>query len=193
MLRTIGAIVLLLILPCLFTSSSPSLYPATNCSLSITIVSGSISCSRLTQSNDTVQQLQCSDLQSALVAAAQLGSDYFTPDSSEGLNTSSCVSIAVPVGVHFITEPVHFNDANLFLFADVGGGETEDVATIHCNYTEDVDESRIFDLDYSYIDYTFYFNRSEAMSFQKLKFIGCPYPIRLDTIAAIEVYNSTFQ
>jgi hypothetical protein len=57
----------------------------------------------------------------------------------------------------------------------------------------DVDESRIFDLEYNYTDYTFYFNRSEVVSFEMVQFVGCPFPLRLDTVAAVTVSNSTFR
>ena len=194
-------IVLLIVLPYLllsWTSPSSSQSSATNCSLSITITTGGgclQSCSRLSQSdNGTVLQLQCTDLQSALAAAAEMDLNRVNSSSEdlENASVSNCVAVTVPVGVHFITKPVHFSSTNLHLFA-AGGSDSNDTATIFCNYTVDVDESRIFDLDYNYTDYTFYFNRSEAVSFEKLKFIGCPYPIRLDTVADIGVHSSTFQ
>ena len=61
------------------------------------------------------------------------------------------------------------------------------------NYTVDVIESRIFDLDYNYTDYTFYFNGSEMVTLEMVQFVGCPYPLRLDTVAAVRVHNSTFR
>ena len=56
-----------------------------------------------------------------------------------------------------------------------------------------MDESRIFDPEYNYTDYTFYFNRSEVVSFEMVQFVGCPYPLRLDTVAAVRIYNSSFR
>ena len=128
------------------------------------------------------------------LSTAEMSSNQVNNNSEdlENASVSNCVSIAIPVGVHFITEPIHFRSTNVHLFA-TEGSDSNDTATIFCNYTVDVDESRIFDPDYNYTDYTLYFNRSEAVSFEKLKFIGCPYPIRLDTVTDIGVYSSTFQ
>ena len=106
---------------------------------------------------------------------------------SEFASTSDCVSIVVPAGDHLVTAPVHFGAASVHMF---GSGERSEDVTISCNYTVDVDESRIFDLDYNYTDYTFYFNRSEVVSFEMVQFVGCPYPLRLDTVAAVMISNS---
>ena len=105
-------------------------------------------------------------------------------------NISDCVSIALPPGDHLVTAPVHFGAASVHMF---GSGESSEDVTISCNYTVDVDESRIFDLNYSYTDYTFYFNRSEVVSFEMVQFVDCPFPLRLDTVAAVTVSNSTFR
>lgn len=108
----------------------------------------------------------------------------------EQSDTSNCVSISVPPGDHLVTAPVHFGSASVYM---LGSGESSEDVTISCNYTVDVDESRILDLDYNYTDYTFYFNRSRLVSFEMVQFVGCPYPLRLDTVAAVRVHNSTFR
>ena len=180
---------LALILSAVFHSSSLEL-PENNCIRSIIVIAGGTSCSRVNQLDSQVNHTvrwQCPDLQSALLAAVDLSSDLAVPENSEQQN---CTSLAVPPGVHLISSPAQFFSSNLNMF---GTGESSDDVTIFCNYTVDVDESRIFDLNYSYTDYTFYFNRSEMVSFEGVQFVSCPYPLRLDTIATVRVANSTFR
>ena len=152
------------------------------CSTIVTITGNhSLQCTNTHQSG-TTNQWQCADLQSALMIAVEL--------EDKQQDTSNCISIAVPPGDHLVTEPVYFGAANVSIF---GTGQRSDDVTIFCNYTVDVNESWIFDLDYNYTDYTFYFNRSEVVSFEMVQFIGCPYPLRLDTVAAVTMSNSTFR
>ena len=148
-----------------------------------TVVTISANQSICTRTDALKSEWQCANLQSALVMAAKIS-------GSEFASTSDCVSIVVPAGDHLVTAPVHFGAASVHMF---GSGERSEDVTISCNYTVDVDESRIFDLDYNYTDYTFYFNRSEVVSFEMVQFVGCPYPLRLDTVAAVRIHNSTFR
>ena len=117
-------------------------------------ISNSHSTCRRTQidptQSDNIIQWQCADLQSALMMATDLGSDL-VEENSEQQNTSNCISIAVPPGDHLVAAPVHFGAASVYVF---GTGERSDDATIFCNYTVDVIESRIFDLDYNCLLYT---------------------------------------
>ena len=171
----------------LILAPTPSLQ-STSCSHSITITGGN-PCATINQNdsraNESVQW-RCPDFQSALVAAVSLSSSLVV----NTLDQQNCVSIEVPPGDHLITAPVHFGAANVSIF---GTGKQPDNATIFCNYTVDVDETRIFDPGYSYTDYTFYFNRSEVVSFEGVQFVGCPYPLRLDTVANVQVCNSIFR
>ena len=162
-----------------------------HCLQLITITGLGSSCSRGDQSDsesNATAQWQCYDLQSALAAVAELSGSESLEENQQ--NTSDCVSIAVPAGNHLATAPVHFGAASVYMF---GSGESSEDVTISCNYTVDVDESRIFDLDYNYTDYTFYFNRSEVVSFEMVQFLGCPFPLRLDTVAAVRIHNTTFR
>ena len=151
------------------------------CSMIVTIGGSNKLCARAHQSGHT-NQWQCADLQSALVMVVDI--------NGEQQNTSNCAFIMVPAGDHLVTEPVHFGAASVYMF---GSGERSEDVSISCNYTVDVDESRIFDLDYNYTDYTFYFNRSEVVSFEMVQFVGCPYPLRLDTVATVMVSDSKFR
>ena len=127
---------------------------------------------------DLVQEWRCPELQPALEVVVN------------GSISTDCVSLSVPAGDHFVTEPVHFGDMNVHF---LGQSDSSNGATIFCNYTLEVDESRVLDLNYSYTDYTFYFNNSQAVSFEQLQFVGCPYPIRVDTVADVKIHNSTFR
>ena len=168
----------------------PVLCFSPECSLVVTIGGSHNLCRRTHQSGFT-DQWRCSDLQSALMMVVELiNTERQNISNSSNYNTSNCVSIAVPAGDHLVTAPVHFGAASVYVF---GSGERSEDVTISCNYTVDVDESRIFDLDYNYTDYTFYFNRSEVVSFEMVQFVGCPYPLRIDTVAAIRISNSTFR
>ena len=178
-------ILILLSLVCLASLQSP------DCLQSITITGVGSTCSRADQSDsesNATAQWQCYDLQSALAAVVELSGVENLEESQQ--NTSDCVSIAVPAGDHLVRAPVHFGAASVHMF---GSGESSEDVTISCNYTVDVDESRIFERNYSYTDYTFYFNRSEVVSFEMVQFVGCPFPLRLDTVAAVRIHNSTFR
>ena len=135
----------------------------------------------------------CADLQTALTLAVDLTNDNGSQLENRTLDQISfteCVSVSLPTGDHFITAPVHFGAANVSIFGT--GTQTSDVS-IFCNYTVDVDESRTFDRSYNYTDYTFYFNRSEEVSLGRLQFVGCPYALKMDTVATVDVHNSTFR
>ena len=162
--------------------AQPALFFSPECPILMTIGGGQDSCIRTYQSGST-DQWQCDNLQSALMMVVEL--------YAEQQNISDCVSIAVSAGDHLITAPVHFGAVSVYVF---GSGESSEDVTISCNYTQvDVDESRIFDPEYNYTDYTFYFNRSEVVSFEMVQFVGCPYPLRLDTVAAVRISNSSFR
>ena len=159
------------------------------CSTTVIISYNQSSCQRINRSENS-KEWQCADLQSALESLVYWFGSGLANDLQAPQNTSSCISVAVPPGDHFISAPVHFNSTSVYIY---GTGESSDNATIFCNYTVDVDQSRIFDPDYSYTDYTFYFNRSEMVSFENVQFVGCPYPLRLDTVATVRVHNSLFR
>ena len=181
----------LAILTTVLTLSSLGAESSANCLQSITVDIGTdyfcshrVNQSAHQSSNDAVEWL-CPDLQSALVIAVNLS----LGPAAENSEQQDCICIAVPPGDHSISAPVHFNDASVSVFGT--GGQPDDV-TILCNYTVDVNESRIFDLDYDYTDYTFYFNRSDIVLFENVQFVGCPYPLRIDTVATVKVCGCTF-
>ena len=157
-------------------------------STSITISDSQTMCQR-TPRSDVINEWRCGNLQSALEVAEDLFVDTLF-DLTEQQCTPSCISIEVPPGDHLITTPIHFNATNVYIH---GTGEKASNVTISCNYTVDVNESRIFDMNYDYTDYTFYFNRSEIVSFENMQFVACPYPLRLDTVGTLRVHNSIFR
>ena len=135
------------------------------CSVVVTIdASNNLPCTR-THHSESTHQWQCNNLQSALMMVVDL--------TAQQQSMSDCTSIIVPAGDHLVTAPVHFGAASVYMF---GSGESSEDVTISCNYTVDVDESRIFDLNYTYTDYTFYFNRSEVVSFEMVQFVRLSLP-----------------
>ena len=123
----------------------------------------------------------CTDLQTALITITSLDLNSTSP--------VNCVTISISPGLHLITAPVHLGSANVQL---VGLGQGSDMTTVQCNYTVDVDETRIFDPEYSYVDYTVYLNRSEFFEMDSLVVVGCAYPFRLDTVQIVSVRTSIF-
>lgn len=132
--------------------------------------SDSGSCSRV------LPALRCLDLQAALLAVAKLEIE------------DACVTVNIPPGQHLITVPVHFGSTSVQLIS-----ASSSPPTLQCNYTFDVDQTRIFDPEYVYVDYTMYFNRSEHFLMENLELLGCPYPLRLDTVNTVAIKNSNFQ
>ena len=140
----------------------------------------------------------CGDLQSALDSLLNLS---FPTNSSQA---EDCVSIFIPAGdTHYITAPLFLGDISVHF---IGVSESEDVCnsagingtmlplpSISCNYTVDVDLDRVFDLNYSYIDFVLYFNQSAAVSFQNIEMTNCPYPVRVNTVDRVSIRNSLFR
>ena len=139
--------------------------------------------------DSAIDEWLCADLQSALKTAVDiLGDDNSLMESgTTQQNSSNCVQIKVPPGDHFISAPLYFGATSLYLF---GLGEGPDDVTIFCTYTVDVNESRMFDSNY---DYTFYFDRSQQVSIENVQFVGCPFPLRMDTVATVGVDQSMFR
>lgn len=181
--------ILLLFLPSAFPLPS---YQSLNCeSIIIFTALGDNCCSRSnqfdSQTNVTVAvQWQCPDLQSALTKAVNLSSGY----TAEIPERQNCVAIAVPPGDHLLKAPIYFNVSRVHIY---GSGEKSQNSSIFCNYSVNVNLTRIFDPDYVYTDYTFYFNNSEMVSFENVQLVGCPYPLRLDSIVIVRVHNSIFR
>ena len=61
----------------------------------------------------------------------------------------------------------------------VGAGEYVSVA---CNYSDDI-----------VANYTWYFHNLKSVVIQNLHFEGCPRPLRLDTIAEVEISSCSFR
>ena len=130
--------------------------------------------------NPTVQRFR--DLQSALVMIAGLEARSLSPPE----RLEECVSVHISSGHHMITAPVDFGNTTAEF---MGKGD----AIIHCNYTVEVDLERIFDPEYFYVNFTMQFVGSEYVLFDGIGFIGCPYPLRLESVRTVAIHNSTFQ
>ena len=141
---------------------------------------------QISTNSERIAAWNCADLQSALITITSLDLNSTSPPG----DTVNCVTISVPPGLHLITAPVHLGSANVQL---VGLGQGSDMTTVQCNYTVDVDETRIFDPEYSYVDYTVYLNRSEFFTMSNMDFMDCPYPFRFDTLRSVVIRNSSFE
>lgn len=141
---------------------------------------------QISTNSEPIALWNCTDLQSALITIATLDLNSTSPPG----DTANCVTINIPPGLHFITAPVHLGSTNVQL---VGLGQGSAMTTVQCDYTIDVDETRIFDPEYSYVDYTVYFNRSEYFMMSNMDFMDCPYPFRLDTLRTVVIKNTSFQ
>ena len=124
---------------------------------------------------------RCGSLQSALEFVLKLNTS---------VNSSTCISVLIPTGQHMIDSPVHLGSTSLQLIGLQNGSESP---TIYCTYRIDVDLDRLFDLDYVYLDYTLYFNRSRSVGIYNLNMFGCQFPLRLDTIGTVRIANTSFQ
>ncbi len=135
----------------------------------------------------------CLNLQSALLTASRIGLNI---SSQSGNSSGRCVTISVPPGEHYLTEPVEFGDTSIHLrgHGEVpGSGDDPCLPVIHCNYTIAVDIERLFDLSYSYVNYTMNFHRSMFFIMEGLEVRSCAYPFRMEAIEHVRITNSIFE
>lgn len=122
----------------------------------------------------------CVDLQSALLAIANISDQRSTLPPKEGM--SDCASLEIPIGKHFISTPVYFGNTSVHLR---GSNQTAILPTIQCDYTPDDGNS--------YLDYTVYFNQSDYFMMENLEMNRCAFPLRLDTVRTVVIKNTIFQ
>lgn len=125
-----------------------------------------------------------SDLQAALVAVTGLEAGPMSLPNG----VRNCVSVSISEGLHEITAPVDLGNASVEFV-----GISSPPPTIRCNYMVNVDPKRIFDPSYSFVNFTLSFAGSERVSFAGVAFVGCPFPIRLETVRTVAILDSTFQ
>ena len=89
---------------------------------------------------------------------------------------TNCTSVELPSGAHTITSQTLFT-AELTGLQFVGVGKN---VSVSCNYSVAT-------------NYTWYFEQLESMVLQNIHFEGCPRPLRLDTIADVEIRNCSFR
>jgi len=100
-------------------------------------------------------------------------------------NLSDCVSVTIPPGDHLISAPLHFNNTSLQLIGSPA-------AVARCSYIPAVDMDGVLDADYSYVNYTLYFNQSEYFMVDGLEMFDCPFPVRLDGVQTVIIQDSIF-
>ena len=89
---------------------------------------------------------------------------------------SNCVRIEIPSGEHVLTSQTLFP-------AEVGGIEIiglEDGVYVSCDY-------------HVMSNYTWYFAGLPSVMLWRIKFEGCPRPLRLDTVAEVDIHNCSFR
>ena len=88
----------------------------------------------------------------------------------------NCTSVELLSGTHTITSQTLFT-AELTSLQFVGVGEN---VSVSCDYSVAT-------------NYTWYFEQLESVVLQNIHFEGCPRPLRLDTIADVEIRNCSFR
>ena len=88
----------------------------------------------------------------------------------------NCTRVELPSGAHTITSQTLFM-AELTGLQFVGVGEN---VSVSCDYSVPT-------------NYTWYFEQLESVVLQNIHFEGCPKPLRLDTIADVEIRNCSFR
>jgi hypothetical protein len=117
----------------------------------------------------------CNDLQSAIDWTVDGGSVLL---NDEGNNI---VEIQLMDGIHTISKQSDLQNASMHL---VG---LSDSVTVQCDYFADprLNESREI--------HTWYFDRSDSVTFKNIHFEGCGFPFRLDTVRNVDISNCIFR
>lgn len=131
------------------------------------------SCIRLNDSRVT-----CNDLQSAIDWTVAEASVFF---SDEGSTQNNIIEIQLMDGIHTISKQSDLQNASMHL---VGLGDS---VTVQCDYFADprLNESREI--------HTWYFDRSDSVTFKNIHFKSCGFPFRLDTVRNVAISNCTFR
>lgn len=88
----------------------------------------------------------------------------------------NCTSVELSSGTHTITSPSLFMAKLTSLrFVGLGG-----IVSVSCNYS-------------AATNYTWYFEQLDSVILQNLHFESCPRPLRLDTIADVEIKGCSFR
>ena len=93
-------------------------------------------------------------------------------------DATDCTRVVVPSGVHTIVSQTLFQvQPARVQFVGEGPG-----VYVACSYSAVSD-----------YDYTWYFDQLESVYLDNINFEGCPRPLRLDTIAEVEITNCSFR
>ena len=98
--------------------------------------------------------------------------------STDGSGSYNCTSIELPAGEHVLWSQTLFP-------ADLGSlvirGPAEESASVVCVY--EVAEN----------NYTWYFSNLELLEISNIHFRDCSRPLRIDTVAEVEITNCSFR
>ena len=133
------------------------------------------------QTCHTVSVNSSFSLQQSLQEILSLSLDTSSEDSpSRERNDSNCSRVELPSGMHYLSTPLIF-PARLNGIELVGLGDN---VTVTCSYAEN---------DTIGTNYTWYFQQLESVSMTGIHFEMCPSPLRLDTIAEVQITDCSFR
>lgn len=118
-------------------------------------------------------QSECQVLSVDSAMSLQQAIDLSTSDSITSQTNQSCIRIEIPSGHHTILSQTLF-PLNMEFIA------VEEDVHVSCNYT------------WSH-NYTWSFNGLDSVTISGIHFENCPRPLRLETIAEVEIQNCTFR
>ena len=131
-------------------------------------------CSTLLVRASTTAQT-CHTLQVSGSQSLQQTVDYLlTPQASTAAN---CSSVEIPAGVHTLSAQTLF-PAKLSSLAFVGASWKH--VSVLCTYPVE-------------LDYTWYFSGVHSLRLENLHFQDCPRPLRIDSVAEVELTNCSFR
>ena len=122
----------------------------------------------------------CNDLQSAIDWIMHMEASGLV-SRTQGPSQDDIVEIRLVNGIHTLSKQSDLQNASMHLI-----GLGNDV-TIQCDYFADPG------LNGSREIHTWYFDRSDSVTFKNVHFRSCGFPFRLDTVRNVDISNCTFR
>ena len=92
-------------------------------------------------------------------------------------NATNCSIVEIPAGEHVLSSQTLFPGQLESLEIR---GPWDDTVSVVCRYEAET-------------NYTWYFSEMEALQIRNVHFHGCPRPLRIDTVADVELTNCSFR
>lgn len=97
--------------------------------------------------------------------------------TTTGSNSANCSSIELSAGEHVLSSQTHF-PTELGRLKIVGSSQQS--VSVSCAYSIET-------------NYTWYFSELMSIRIQNIHFHHCPRPLRVDTVAEVEITSSSFR